>query len=84
MNLITATVTSSGHCLAKPVRGPRGAWWLRHPSGVFHTLRRRAPGHRPFSAQVCLPEGRYLLGVGEIRIVVHVTERGAATLSVRG
>jgi hypothetical protein len=83
MNLIATTVTSSGLCLKKPLRGARGRWWLRHPSGAFHYLARRAPGHRPFSAEVRLPEGRYVLGAGEIRIVVEVTVRGAATVSIR-
>ena len=83
MNLITATVTSSDVCLKKPLRGARGSWWLQHPSGAFHHLRGRSPGHRPFTAEVCLPEGRYVLGAGEIRIVVEVTAHGTSTLSIR-
>jgi hypothetical protein len=80
---ISTVITSSGQCLAKPIRGPRGSWWMRHPSGAFHALRRRCPGHRPFKEQVCLPEGRYVLGVGEIRIVVEVTPLDTSMVSIR-
>jgi hypothetical protein len=80
---IATVITSSGQCLSKPIRGPRGSWWLRHPSGAFHLLSRRCPGHQPFSEQVRLPEGRYVLGVGGIRIVVDVTPRCTTTVSIR-
>jgi hypothetical protein len=79
---IETVITSSGECLSKPVRGPGGRWWLRHASGAFHNLRRRYAGNLPFSAQVRLPEGQYLLGVGEIRIAVRVTPLGTSTRSV--
>jgi hypothetical protein len=82
MTPISTVITSSGQCLATPIRGPRGSWWLRHPSGAFHNLRRRCPGHQPFSAQVRLPEGQYVLGVGEIRIAVNVTPLGTSTRTV--
>jgi len=82
MTPIATVITSAGQCLAKPVRGPRGSWWLRHASGAFHNLQRRWPGHEPFSAQVRLPAGRYVLGVGEIRINVQVSALG--TLSSAG
>jgi hypothetical protein len=82
MTPIETVITSSGQCLATPVRGPSGSWWLRHPSGAFHNLRHRCPGHQPFSAQVRLPEGQYVLGVGEIRIAVRVTPLGTSTRSV--
>jgi len=79
---ISTTITSGGHCLVKPIRGPRGSWWLRHASGTFHLLRRRCPGHQPFREQVRLPEGQYVLGVGELRFVVDVTPVGTSTRSV--
>jgi hypothetical protein len=82
MTPIATVITSSGQCLARPIRGSLGSWWLRHPSGAFHALRHRCPGHQPFSEQVRLPEGRYLLGVGEIRIVVDVTPLGTSTRSL--
>ena len=82
MTPIETVITSSGLCLPRPVRGPSGAWWLRHPSGAFHNLRGRCPGHKPFSAQVRLPEGQYVLGVGELRIAVRVTPLGTSTRSV--
>ena len=82
MTPIATVITSAGQCLTKAVRGPGGSWWLRHPSGAFHNLRRRCPGHQPFSEQVRLPEGQYLLGVGEIRIAVHVTALGASTRAI--
>jgi hypothetical protein len=78
MTPIATVITSAGLCLPKPIRGPRGSWWLRHASGAFHALRRRCPGHQPFSEQVRLPEGQYVLGVGEIRIAVHVTPFGSS------
>ena len=80
MTPISTIVTSAGQCLERPLRGPRGSWWLRHASGTFHLLRRRLPGHRPFNERVCLPEGRYLLGVGDIRLIVQVTANGASTV----
>ena len=82
MTPISTTITSGGHCLVKPIRGPRGSWWLRHASGTFHLLRRRCPGHQPFCEQVRLPEGQYVLGVGELRFVVNVTSAGTSTRSV--
>ena len=82
MTPIETVITSSGLCLPRPVRGPSGAWWLRHPSGAFHNLRGRCPGHKPFSAQVRLPEGQYVLGVGEIRIAVDVTAVGTSARSI--
>ncbi|MEO7032872.1 MAG: hypothetical protein ABI548_03490 [Polyangiaceae bacterium] len=82
MTPIAATITSAGECLPKPISGPRGRWWLKHSSGAFHALRRRCPGHKPFSEQVRIPEGRYVLGVGEIRIAVHVTPLGTSTRPV--
>jgi hypothetical protein len=81
MTPIETVITSSGLCLARPARGPQGRWWLRHPSGAFHNLR-RSPGHQPFKAQVRLPEGNYLLGVGDIRIAVHVTALGTSIRSM--
>jgi len=82
MTPIETVITSSGLCLPKAVRGPSGSWWLRHPTGAFHNLRGRCPGHQPFSAQVRLPEGQYVLGVGEIRIAVRVTPFGTSTKSI--
>ncbi|HWZ89125.1 MAG TPA: hypothetical protein VNW92_09755, partial [Polyangiaceae bacterium] len=82
MTPIATVITSSGLCLPRPVRGPRGSWWLRHPSGAFHALRRRCPGHQPFEEQVRLPVGQYVLGVGEIRIAVLVTPLGTSTKPV--
>jgi len=82
MTPIDTVITSSGQCLPKAVGGPCGRWWLRHPSGAFHNLRRRYAGNRPFSAQVRLPEGQYILGVGEIRIAVRVTPLGTSTRPV--
>jgi hypothetical protein len=79
---IETVITSAGQCLPKPVRGPHGRWWLRHPSGAFHNLRRHHAGNQPFRAQVRLPEGQYVLGVGEIRIAVSVTPIGTWTKPV--
>jgi hypothetical protein len=82
MTPIATVITSFGQCLPKAVRGPHGRWWLRHQSGAFHNLRRRHAGNQPFSAQVQLPEGQYVLGVGEIRIAVRVTPLGTSTKAV--
>ena len=82
MTPIETVITSSGLCLPRPIRGPRGVVVAASPSGAFHNLRGRCPGHKPFSAQVRLPEGQYVLGVGEIRIAVHVTPLGTSTKSV--
>ncbi len=82
MTPIETVITSSGLCLPRPVRGPRGSWWLRHPSGAFHNLRQRHAGNQPFRAQVRLPEGQYVLGVGEIRIAVDVTPLGTSIRAV--
>jgi hypothetical protein len=83
MTPIATVITSSGLCLPKAVRDPRGYWWLRHPSGAFHNLRWRHAGNEPFSEQVRLPEGQHVLGVGEIRIAIRVTPFGASTKSVQ-
>jgi hypothetical protein len=75
MELVPVVVTSGTLCLPKPMRGARGAWWLRHPSGGFHQFSARQPGHRPLRCELRLPQGRYTLGVGELR--VHVEVRAA-------